>query len=211
MVGLNVQEPETTCDDPNCPFHGTLPLRGQVLEGIVVSNKAERTISVERSYYKFIKKYERYEKRKSKINVHKPDCLSVNVGDSVKVAECRPLSKTKHFVLVEVKRRVIVMKALTSNVSKALPIGATLQCVDNTGAREIQIISVKGFKGVRRRLDVAGVGDLVVASVKKGTADMRREVVNAVVIRQKRNTCVLTDFVLNLKIMQQLSSLRKES
>ena len=76
------------------------------------------------------------------------------------------------------------MKALTSNVSKALPIGATLQCVDNTGAREIQIISVKGFKGVRRRLDVAGVGDLVVASVKKGTADMRREVVNAVVIRQ---------------------------
>ena len=70
------------------------------------------------------------------------------------------------------------MKALTSNVSKALPIGATLQCVDNTGAREIQIISVKGFKGVRRRL--------VVASVKKGTADMRREVVNAVVIRQKK-------------------------
>ena len=55
MVGLNVQEPETTCDDPNCPFHGTLPLRGQVLEGIVVRNKAERTISVERSYYKFIK------------------------------------------------------------------------------------------------------------------------------------------------------------
>ena len=77
------------------------------------------------------------------------------------------------------------MKALTSNVSKALPIGATLQCVDNTGAREIQIISVKGFKGVRRRLDVAGVGDLVVASVKKGTADMRREVVNAVLIRLK--------------------------
>ena len=78
------------------------------------------------------------------------------------------------------------MKPLTSSVTKALPIGATLQCVDNTGAREIEIISVKGFKGVRRRLDVAGVGDLVVASVKKGTADMRREVVNAVVIRQKK-------------------------
>ena len=78
------------------------------------------------------------------------------------------------------------MKPLTSSVSKALPIGARLQCVDNTGAREIEIISVKGFKGVRRRLDVAGVGDLVVASVKKGTADMRREIVNAVVIRQKK-------------------------
>ena len=78
------------------------------------------------------------------------------------------------------------MKPLTSSMTKALPIGARLQCVDNTGAREIEIISLKGFKGVRRRIDVAGVGDLVVASVKKGTADMRREVVNAVVVRQKK-------------------------
>ena len=82
---------------------GTADMRREVVNAVVVSNKAERTITVERSYYKFIKKYERYEKRKSKINVHKPDCLDVNVGDSVKVAECRPLSKTKHFVLVEVK------------------------------------------------------------------------------------------------------------
>ena len=73
------------------------------LEGVVTTNKAERTITVERSFYKFIRKYERYEKRKSRINVHKPDCLHVEVGDSVKIAECRPLSKTKHFVLVEVK------------------------------------------------------------------------------------------------------------
>jgi small subunit ribosomal protein S17 len=103
MVGLNVQQVEAECTDANCPFHGTLPVRGQILEGIVTSDKAERTITVERSFYKFIRKYERYEKRKSKINVHKPDCLDVKVGDSVKVAECRPLSKTKHFVLVEVK------------------------------------------------------------------------------------------------------------
>ena len=102
------------------------------------------------------------------------------------------------------------MKPLTSSMTKALPIGARLQCVDNTGAREIEIISVKGFKGVRRRIDVAGVGDLVVASVKKGTADMRREVVNAVVIKQKKNIGVLMVFVLNLKIMQQLLLLLKE-
>ena len=84
MVGLNVKEPETKCDDPNCPFHGNLSVRGQVLEGVVTTNKAERTITVER-------------------NVHKPDCLDVKIGDAVKIAECRPLSKTKHFVLVEVK------------------------------------------------------------------------------------------------------------
>ncbi|MDR2829720.1 MAG: 50S ribosomal protein L14 [Methanobrevibacter sp.] len=78
------------------------------------------------------------------------------------------------------------MKPIKSNVSKSLPIGANLQCVDNTGAREIEIISVKGYKGVRRRLASAGVGDLIVASVKKGTADMRREIVNAIVVRQKK-------------------------
>lgn len=78
------------------------------------------------------------------------------------------------------------MKAITSNVSKSLPIGARLQCVDNTGAREVEIVSVKGYKGVRRRLASAGVGDMVVISVKKGTADMRREVTTAVVVRQKK-------------------------
>ncbi len=46
MIGLNVKEPENTCDDPNCPFHGNLSVRGQVLEGIVTTNKAERTITV---------------------------------------------------------------------------------------------------------------------------------------------------------------------
>lgn len=103
MVGIDVKEPKATCDDPNCPFHGTLPVRGQILEGIVTSTKAERTITVERSFYKFIRKYERYEKRKSRITAHKPDCINVKVGDAVKIAECRRLSKTKHFVVVEVK------------------------------------------------------------------------------------------------------------
>ncbi|GAA5818263.1 MAG: 30S ribosomal protein S17 [Methanobrevibacter sp. CfCl-M3] len=106
MIGLDVPEPENKCNDPNCPFHGSLSVRGQILEGIVTNNKADRTITIERSYYKFIQKYERYEKRKSKISVHKPDCFNVNIGDSVKVAECRPLSKTKHFVLVEVLKEL---------------------------------------------------------------------------------------------------------
>ena len=81
------------------------------------------------------------------------------------------------------------MKPTTSSVTKALPIGARLQCVDNTGAREIEIISVKGFKGVRRRLDVAGVGDLVVASVKKADPDgkvKKGDVVKAVIVRTKK-------------------------
>ena len=78
------------------------------------------------------------------------------------------------------------MKALTSNVTRVLPIGARLQCVDNTGAREVEIVSVKGYKGVRRRLAIAGVGDMIIVSVKKGTVDMRKEVMTAVVVRQKK-------------------------
>ena len=78
------------------------------------------------------------------------------------------------------------MKAISSNVTRVLPIGARLQCVDNTGAREVEIVSVKGYKGVRRRLATAGVGDMIIVSVKKGTVDMRKEVMTAVVVRQKK-------------------------
>jgi large subunit ribosomal protein L14 len=78
------------------------------------------------------------------------------------------------------------MKAMTSNVTRVLPIGARLQCVDNTGAREVEVVSVKGYKGVRRRLATAGVGDMIIVSVKKGTVDMRKEVMTAVVVRQKK-------------------------
>jgi large subunit ribosomal protein L14 len=78
------------------------------------------------------------------------------------------------------------MKAITSNVTRVLPIGARLQCIDNTGAREVEIVSVKGYKGVRRRLAIAGVGDMIIVSVKKGTVDMRKEVMTAVVVRQKK-------------------------
>jgi len=78
------------------------------------------------------------------------------------------------------------MKAITSNVTRVLPIGARLQCIDNTGAREVEIVSVKGYKGVRRRLAIAGVGDMIIVTVKKGTVDMRKEVMTAVVVRQKK-------------------------
>lgn len=78
------------------------------------------------------------------------------------------------------------MKAIPAKVTRALPVGARLHCADNTGAKELEIIAVKGYKGVRRRLPAAGVGDMVVVSVKKGTTEMRREVLNAVIIRQKR-------------------------
>jgi small subunit ribosomal protein S17 len=101
-IGLNVSAPEKECDDVNCPFHGTLPVRGQVITGKVVSDKMQGSVVVARDYLHYVKKYKRYEKRSSKLHAHNPPCIGAKVGDSVRIAECRPLSKTKTFVVVEV-------------------------------------------------------------------------------------------------------------
>ena len=76
-------------------------------------------------------------------------------------------------------------KPIAGRITKALPVGARLVCADNSGAKEIEIMAVRGYKGIRGRFPVAGVGDLVIASVKKGRPDMRHQIVSAVIIRQK--------------------------
>lgn len=100
-IGIDVKEPAGKCEDSKCPFHGRLKVRGQVLEGRVVSDKMHSTVVVEREYYRYLKKYERQEKRRSRINAHNPSCIDAKIGDVVKIIECRPLSKTKNFVVVE--------------------------------------------------------------------------------------------------------------
>ncbi len=99
-IGLSVPAPATECDDPNCPFHGALPVRGQTLDGVVISSRMGKTVVVERSYEKKVFKYERYEKRRSRIHAHNPPCINAQEGDVVRIAECRPISKTKSFVVV---------------------------------------------------------------------------------------------------------------
>ncbi len=69
---------------------------------------------------------------------------------------------------------------------KVLQVGSRLTCADNTGAKEIQIISVMSYRGVRKRVPKAGVGDRVVASVKKGIPELRKQIVQAVIIRQRK-------------------------
>ena len=100
-IGVDVKAPTETCNDKNCPFHGTLPVRGQMILGVVASTKMQDSILVKKEYQRFVPKYERYEKRTSKYSAHCPPCLKVKVGDTVKIVECRPLSKTISFVAVE--------------------------------------------------------------------------------------------------------------
>ncbi|SET05533.1 SSU ribosomal protein S17P [Methanococcoides vulcani] len=100
-IGLDVPEPSKECDDVNCPFHGNLSVRGQILVGTVVSDKMDRTVVIQQRREKLINKYQRYEKRQSKIHAHNPPCIDAKVGDIVTFAECRPLSKTKSYVVVK--------------------------------------------------------------------------------------------------------------
>ena len=100
-IGYDVVPPKKECSEEDCPFHGKLPVRGKILKGRVVSEKMLKTVIVERNYLKFVPKYERHERRRKRISAHKPDCIDLEKGDLVKLAECRPLSKTKHFVVIE--------------------------------------------------------------------------------------------------------------
>lgn len=78
------------------------------------------------------------------------------------------------------------MKGLTSKIPRALQTGSKIVCADNTGARVVQIVSVFGYHGVKNRQPKMGIGDLATVSVKKGTPDMKRKLVKAVVVRQKK-------------------------
>lgn len=78
------------------------------------------------------------------------------------------------------------MRGLTSKIPRALQTGSKMVCADNTGARVVQIVSVFGYHGVKNRQPMMGIGDLATVSVKKGTPDMKRKLVKAVVVRQKK-------------------------
>lgn len=71
-------------------------------------------------------------------------------------------------------------------MSLGLPVAATVNCADNTGAKNLYIISVKGIKGRLNRLPSACMGDMVMATVKKGKPDLRKKVMPAVIVRQRK-------------------------
>ena len=100
-IGIKVNAPKKECKDSKCPFHGNLKPRGRTFTGVVLAKDTHRTATIEWTYSIFIPKYERSETRRTKIHVHNPPCIDANVGDIVRVAETRPLSKTKNFVIIE--------------------------------------------------------------------------------------------------------------
>ncbi len=102
-IGVDVRTPEGEWDgNDNCPFYGSLRVRGQIIEGIVSSHGMTDSIVVERETTRYMQKYERYEKRTRRYAAHLPSCIGgVSQGDRVRIMECRPLSKTVKFCVIE--------------------------------------------------------------------------------------------------------------
>ncbi len=93
--------PKEECKDRNCPWHGNLAVRGRTIKGRIVKFKADKTAVLLIERIRYVKKYLRYEKRETKVSVHVPPCIPLKEGDNVVVAECRPISKTKSFVVLQ--------------------------------------------------------------------------------------------------------------
>ena len=78
------------------------------------------------------------------------------------------------------------MKPVGSNITRTLDIGAELECADNSGAQKLKIIGVKSKKSRRSRRNSAGIGDMVVVKILKGDEEVKHQVFDAVVVRQKK-------------------------
>jgi small subunit ribosomal protein S17 len=90
------------CNDERCPVHHGIMPRGIQLTGVVVSDKAKKTVIVEMDSARYMYKYERYLRKRSRIPAHNPECIGAKTGNIVNISETRRLSKTKAFVVTKI-------------------------------------------------------------------------------------------------------------
>lgn len=104
-IGIPIKESvkKSMENDSNNPFNGSLSVRGKIFEGIVIKAKAKQTVTLQKESPIYFTKFKRYGRSKSRIHAHVPSNLDVKEGDHVIAAECRPISKSVSFVVVEVK------------------------------------------------------------------------------------------------------------
>ncbi|MBW2973262.1 30S ribosomal protein S17 [Candidatus Woesearchaeota archaeon] len=92
---------KTQPDKKNQPGQDSLSLRGRTFKGVVIADGMQKTVTVEWERRKNVRKYERYEKKRARVKAHNPENVNAKKGDIVEIKECRPLSKTKHFVVAK--------------------------------------------------------------------------------------------------------------
>ena len=100
-IGVKIKAPTKECKDKKCPVHGDIRVRGRTFTGVIIKRDVHKTATVEWSRRIKIPKYERFEKKRTKVRAHNPPCIDAKDGDKVKIMECKPLSKTKNFVIIE--------------------------------------------------------------------------------------------------------------
>lgn len=89
------------CHDIKCPFHGGLNVKKEIFVGKVIKRDLNHSATIEWFWPLLVPKYERFETRRVRLRVHNPACINAQLGDKVKVARTRPLSKTKHHVIIQ--------------------------------------------------------------------------------------------------------------
>ena len=99
--GMKEKSVEKT-NDKNCPYHSNISIRGKTFQGIVTSDKMDKSVKVEWEIVKKNEKYNRYFKKTSKVIAHNPLSINAKTGDKVLIGETRPISKTKHFVVLKI-------------------------------------------------------------------------------------------------------------
>jgi len=87
--------------------------------------------------------------------------------------------------LAVVHKNLPLGKAIPASITKGITNETILNCADNSGAQKLRVIGVKTYHGVRRRKPAAGIGDMVICSVISGDEKIRKQVVKAIVVRQK--------------------------
>ena len=104
-IGIPIKESvkKSMENESNNPFNGSLSVRGKTFEGIVIKAKAKQTVTLQKESPIYFTKFRRYGRSTSQIHAHVPSNLDVEEGDHVVAAECRPISKSVSFVVVEVK------------------------------------------------------------------------------------------------------------
>ena len=116
-IGIAIEAPKQSCADVKCPFHGNLSTRGRQFMGTVTSTKTRKTAIVEFERLHFLKKYERYEKRRTKLKAHNPECINAKDGDIV-IAEVDGGWTMKYF---KKKGNLIYLKPANKNYSPIYP------------------------------------------------------------------------------------------
>jgi len=113
-VSPDGQKIKISCTDKNCPIHGkeAVKLRGRTFEGEVIKKLPGR-LKIQFERFLYDRKYERFDKRRTKINARLSDCMKndIQLGDWIEIKECRPLSKIIHFYVTRKIRSKTINKA----------------------------------------------------------------------------------------------------